>query len=70
MKKQSDLNIKIDSHLKEQIEAFSFAQDQSVSEVVRMALRVYLFLVRTKKLITVTNWALEVLSDNEEAAAA
>ena len=67
MKKHADLNIKIDTELKEQIEAFAGDQDHSVSEIVRMALRVYLFLVRSKRLITVTNWALEEITHGEAA---
>lgn len=58
-KKLSDLNIKVEESLKHQIEGIAGDQEHTVSEVVRMALRVYLYLVKTKRLLTVTNWILE-----------
>jgi hypothetical protein len=71
MKKTADLNLKIDFDLKEQAQQFADSQDDTnLSDVVRMALRVYLFLVKTRRLVTVMNWALETIGSSEPLEAA
>jgi len=56
MKKLADVSVKIEADLKEQMDALAAEQDMSISEIVRFAFRIYIFISKTRKVLIVSDW--------------
>ena len=56
MKKTEQLNVLVESDIKEMLIKLSHDQGTDVSEVVRSAVKIYLWLGKSKRLSTVFTW--------------
>ena len=60
MSKQSEnINFKIDADLKSALDDIAYQQDQTASEVIRLSLKIYIFLRQIKKLDSIISLLLD-----------